>query len=393
MSKWFVFYRTFRINKTLTTFNQQFNTSKTPSKMKKLSIIGLLSAALLLSSCFGTTPTSPDGAAAPPPPSLKVGELKPQDITVYNEFSTTLEGKQNVEIWPKVSGFVQEVYVEEGQKIKKGQLLFKLETQTLNQDANAAKASVNVAQVEVNKLKPLVEKGIISEVQLETAKAQLAQAQANYQSVTSNIGYSRITSPVDGYIGEIPFKIGALVSSNMSKPLTTVSDVSQVRAYFSMNEKELLKLKESMPKNDKNLMDVEKAPEVTLVMINGEEYPESGKIAMINSIINGTTGSVTARADFDNKNNLLSSGSTGKIKIPTVYKDAYEIPQTATIDLQGKKLVYVVKEDNTVTTMPLDIVTTTQKGFVVENGIDKGTTIVLEGVTKIKDGMAISPVK
>ncbi|MBU2975133.1 efflux RND transporter periplasmic adaptor subunit [Zobellia sp. B3R18] len=361
--------------------------------MKKLSIIGLLSAALLLSSCFGTTPTSPAGAAAPPPPSLKVGELKPQDITVYNEFSTTLEGKQNVEIWPKVSGFVQEVYVEEGQKIKKGQLLFKLETQTLNQDANAAKASVNVAQVEVNKLKPLVEKGIISEVQLETAKAQLAQAQANYQSVTSNIGYSRITSPVDGYIGEIPFKIGALVSSNMSKPLTTVSDVSQVRAYFSMNEKELLKLKESMPKNDKNLMDVEKAPEVTLVMINGEEYPEPGKIAMINSIINGTTGSVTARADFDNKNNLLSSGSTGKIKIPTVYKDAYEIPQTATIDLQGKKLVYVVKEDNTVTTMPLDIVTTTQKGFVVENGIDKGTTIVLEGVTKIKDGMAISPVK
>ncbi|WP_289060513.1 efflux RND transporter periplasmic adaptor subunit [uncultured Zobellia sp.] len=361
--------------------------------MKKLSIIGLLSAALLLSSCFGTTPTSPAGAAAPPPPSLKVGELKPQDITVYNEFSTTLEGKQNVEIWPKVSGFVQEVYVEEGQKIKKGQLLFKLETQTLNQDANAAKASVNVAQVEVNKLKPLVEKGIISEVQLETAKAQLAQAQANYQSVTSNIGYSRITSPVDGYIGEIPFKIGALVSSNMSKPLTTVSDVSQVRAYFSMNEKELLKLKESMPKNDKNLMDVEKAPEVTLVMINGEEYPEPGKIAMINSIINGTTGSVTARADFDNKNNLLSSGSTGKIKIPTVHKDAYEIPQTATIDLQGKKLVYVVKEDNTVTTMPLDIVTTTQKGFVVENGIDKGTTIVLEGVTKIKDGMAISPVK
>ncbi|MDO6817957.1 efflux RND transporter periplasmic adaptor subunit [Zobellia sp. 1_MG-2023] len=361
--------------------------------MKKLSIIGLLSAALLLSSCFGTTPTSPAGAAAPPPPSLKVGELKSQDITVYNEFSTTLEGKQNVEIWPKVSGFVQEVYVEEGQKIKKGQLLFKLETQTLNQDANAAKASVNVAQVEVNKLKPLVEKGIISEVQLETAKAQLAQAQANYQSVTSNIGYSRITSPVDGYIGEIPFKIGALVSSNMSKPLTTVSDVSQVRAYFSMNEKELLKLKESMPKNDKNLMDVDKAPEVTLVMINGEEYPEPGKIAMINSIINGTTGSVTARADFDNKNNLLSSGSTGKIKIPTVYKDAYEIPQTATIDLQGKKLVYVVKEDNTVTTMPLDIVTTTQKGFVVENGIDKGTTIVLEGVTKIKDGMAISPVK
>ncbi|WP_324024929.1 efflux RND transporter periplasmic adaptor subunit [Maribacter sp. BPC-D8] len=361
--------------------------------MKKLSIIGILSAVLLLSSCFGSSEKPAQGPAAPPPPSLKVAKLEKQDLTIYNEFSTTLEGKQNVEIWPKVSGFVQEVYVEEGQKIKKGQLLFKLETQTLNQDANAAKASVNVAQVEVDKLKPLVDKNIISPVQLETAKAQLVQAQANYHSVTSNIGYSRITSPVDGYIGEIPFKIGALVSSAMAKPLTTVSDISEVRAYFSMNEKELLKLKESLPKNENNVLDLEKAPEVTLIMINGEDYAEPGKIAMINTIINSTTGSVTARADFDNKNNLLSSGSTGKIKIPTIYSGAYEIPQTATIDLQGKKLVYVLKDDNTVTTMPLDIITTTQKGFVVENGIEDGTTIVIEGVSKLKDGMAINPAK
>lgn len=361
--------------------------------MKKLSIIGILCAAILLSSCFGSSEKPAEGPTAPPPPSLKVAKLAKQDLTIYNEFSTTLEGKQNVEIWPKVSGFVQEVYVEEGQKIKKGQLLFKLETQTLNQDANAAKASVNVAQVEVDKLKPLVDKNIISPVQLETAKAQLAQAQANYHSVTSNIGYSRITSPVDGYIGEIPFKIGALVSSAMTKPLTTVSDISEVRAYFSMNEKELLKLKESLPKNDNNVLDLEKAPEVTLIMINGEDYAEPGKIAMINTIINSTTGSVTARADFDNKNNLLSSGSTGKIKIPTIYSGAYEIPQTATIDLQGKKLVYVLKNDNTVTTMPLDIITTTQKGFVVENGIEDGTTIVVEGVSKLKDGMTINPAK
>lgn len=361
--------------------------------MKKLSIIGILCAAILLSSCFGSSEKPAEGPTAPPPPSLKVAKLAKQDLTIYNEFSTTLEGKQNVEIWPKVSGFVQEVYVEEGQKIKKGQLLFKLETQTLNQDANAAKASVNVAQVEVDKLKPLVDKNIISPVQLETAKAQLAQAQANYHSVTSNIGYSRITSPVDGYIGEIPFKIGALVSSAMTKPLTTVSDISEVRAYFSMNEKELLKLKESLPKNNNNVLDLEKAPEVTLIMINGEDYAEPGKIAMINTIINSTTGSVTARADFDNKNNLLSSGSTGKIKIPTIYSGAYEIPQTATIDLQGKKLVYVLKNDNTVTTMPLDIITTTQKGFVVENGIEDGTTIVVEGVSKLKDGMTINPAK
>ncbi len=360
--------------------------------MKKLSIIGILSVILLMSSCFGTSEKPAPGAAAPPPPSLAITTLTPETVTIYNEFSTTLEGKQNVEIWPKVSGFVQKVFVEEGQKIKKGQLLFKLETQTLNQDANAAKASVNVAQVEVDKLKPLVDKNIISPVQLETAKAQLAQAQANYQSVTSNIGYSRITSPVDGYIGEIPFKVGALVSSNMAKSLTTVSDISEVRAYFSLNEKELLKLKESMPKSDNNLMDLDNAPKVNLIMINGEEYSEPGKIAMINTIINSTTGSVTARADFDNKNNLLSSGSTGKVKLPIVYDNAFEIPQIATVDLQGKKLVYALKDDNTVTTIPLKIVANTQQGFLVQNGIDPGTKIVIEGVSKLKDGMTIDPV-
>ncbi|MBM1104969.1 efflux RND transporter periplasmic adaptor subunit [Aurantibacter crassamenti] len=358
--------------------------------MKTYSIIGLLSIGLLLSSCFGTTDKPTVGGSTPPAPNLKVVKLKKQDLTVYNEFATTLEGKQNVEIWPKVSGFVQNIFVEEGQKIKKGQLLFKLETQTLTQDANAAQASVNVAQVEVDKLKPLVDKQIISAVQLETAKAQLEQAKSNYQSVISNINYSRITSPVDGYIGEIPYKIGALVSSNMTKPLTTVSDVSEVRAYFSMSEKELLNFKSLIPNNDNSQMNIELLPKVTLIMVNGEEHQKLGKIAMINTIINSTTGSVTARADFDNKNNVLSSGSTGKIKIPTRYK-AYEIPQVATVDLQGKKLIYVLNKDNSVSTMPINITANTQKGFIVENGIEEGTSVVLEGVSKLKDGMVINP--
>jgi membrane fusion protein (multidrug efflux system) len=361
--------------------------------MKKLSIIGILSVTLLLSSCFSSSEKPAEGAAAPPPPSLKVEALKKQDLTTYNEFSTTLEGKQNVEIWPKVSGFVQKIYVEEGQKVKKGQLLFKLETQTLNQDANAAKASVNVAQVEVDKLKPLVEKNIISSVQLETAKAQLAQAKASYQSVASNINYANISSPVDGYIGEIPYQMGALVSSSMTQPLTTVSDISVVRAYFSMSEREALNFKSSLPQNKDHLIDLNKAPEVKLEMINGADYAKPGKIAMVNNIINSSTGNVTARADFENPNNILSSGSTGKIKIPTIYEGVYEIPQVATIDLQGKKLIYVLKSDNSVTTMPIDIIENTQKGYIVKNGIEQGTTIVVEGVTKIKDGMTITPVK
>jgi len=362
---------------------------KVSSYMKTIKSILVSTSALLIISCGGKDQQQ---AAAPQTPSLKVSMLKKQDITLYNSYSTNIEGVQQVEIWPKVSGFIQNIYVEEGQQVKKGQLLFKLETQTLSQDAEAAKAAVNVAQVEVNKLIPLVEKNIIGKVQLETAKAQLEQAKSNYNSITANIGYSNIVSPVNGYIGGIPYKIGALVSSTMGEPLTVVSDISSIRAYFSMNEKELLQIKMQMA-NEGGAIASANSPEVELVMINGETYPQKGKIAMINNIINPATGSVTLRADFDNPNQILSSGSTGTIKVPSTYQDVFVIPQFVTVDLQGTKMIYVLNDDNTVTTKPLTIVAQTDKEFIVKDGLEAGSTIVTEGVSKLKDGQTINPVK
>jgi len=328
--------------------------------------------------------------AAPPPPSLQVATLEKQDITVDNTYSTTMEGVQNVQIWPKVGGFIDNIYVEEGQKVKKGQLLFKLETQSLSQDAKAAQAAVNVAQVEVDKLVPLVEKGIISEIQLATAKARLEQAKSSHQSIAANIGYSVIHSPVTGFIGGIPFKEGALVSNTMGQPLTVVSDISSIRAYFSMNEKELLEMKARMSLNEG---DGERgAQEVELIMINGKTYPHKGKIAMINNIINPTTGNVTLRADFPNPELLLSSGSTGKIRIPTTYTDVWVIPQAATIDRQGSKMIFVLEGD-TATPMPIEVVGQTPTEFIVIQGIEPGTTIVTEGVSKLRDGQTINPIR
>ncbi|WP_318310807.1 efflux RND transporter periplasmic adaptor subunit [Flagellimonas crocea] len=358
--------------------------------MKTIKSTLVSTVALLILSCGGKN--KQQAATGPQTPSLKVSTLEKQDITIYNSYSTNIQGKQNVEIWPKVSGFVQNIYVEEGQKVKKGQLLFKLETQTLSQDAEAAKAAVNVAQVEVNKLVPLVEKNIISEVQLETAKARLEQAKSNYNSISANIGYSNIVSPVNGYIGEIPYKVGALVSSTMGEPLTVVSDISGIRAYFSMTEKELLEMKSEMT-GDGSAVSAANTPEVELVMINGDTYPQKGKIAMINNIINPTTGSVTLRADFDNPNLLLSSGSTGTIKVPTTYEDVFVISQFVTVDLQGTKMVYVLNDDNTVKTVPLNITAQTDKEFIVAEGLEEGSTIVTEGVSKLKDGQTIDPVK
>ncbi len=358
--------------------------------MKTIKSILVSTGALLIISCGGKN--QQQAAAGAQTPSLKVSTLEKQDITLYNSYSTNIQGIQNVEIWPKVSGFIQKIHVEEGQQVKKGQLLFKLETQTLSQDAKAAKAAVNVAQVEVNKLVPLVEKNIISGVQLQTAKAQLEQAKSNYSSIAANIGYSNIVSPVNGYIGEIPYKVGALVSSTRGEPLTMVSDISGIRAYFSMTEKELLEMKTKMT-NDGTSASSENTPDVELVMVNGEPYPQKGKIAMVNNIINPTTGSVTLRADFDNPNLLLSSGSTGTINVPSTYKDTFVIPQFATIDLQGTKMVFVLNDDNTVKTVPLKIVAETETQFIVTEGLQEGSTIVTEGVSKLKDGQTIDPVK
>ena len=353
--------------------------------MKTIKSTLIFAGMLLLMSCGGNTQQQ---AGAAPPPSLKTSTLKKVDITIYNTYATSMEGQQNVEIWPKVSGFVQNIYVEEGQQVKKGQLLFKLETQTLSQDAEAAKAAVNVAKVEVDKLVPLVEKGIISNVQLETAKARLAQAKSNYNSITANIGYSNIVSPVNGYIGEIPYKVGALVSSNMGTPLTVVSDISSVRAYFSMNEKELLQMKTQIAGLTSN-----SSPEVELVMVNGQTYPLKGKIAMVNNIINPTTGSVTLRADFENPDRLLSSGSTGTIKVPSTYNNVWVIPQFITIDQQGNKMVFALDKDNTVHLKPIAITAMTDKEFIVSQGLEGVSTLVAEGVSKLKDGQTINPIQ
>lgn len=357
--------------------------------MKKIAL-GLSAISLaIFASCGGKNEQQ---ATAPQAPSLKVNTLEKQDITLYNSYSTNIEGEQNVEIWPKVSGFVQKIYVEEGQQVKKGQLLFKLETQTLSQDAQAAKAAVNVAQVEVDKLVPLVEKNIISEVQLKTAKAQLEQAKSTYSSIAANIGYSNIVSPVNGYIGEIPYKVGALVSSSMGQPLTVVSDISTVRAYFSMTEKQLLDMKSKMTKDGASVSS-ENSPEVELVMINGETYPHKGKIAMVNNIINPTTGSVTLRADFNNPNFLLSSGSTGTIKVPSPQKDVMVVPKMATVDIQGNKLVYILQDDNTVKSQKINIIDQTDSEYLVSQGVQPGNTIVVEGVSKLREGQSINPIK
>lgn len=354
--------------------------------MKNRTLAGAFASLVLLVACGKKQEQAPQMGPMPFP----VQTITQQDATVYEEYTANLEGQQNVEIRPKVSGFIQKIYVDEGQEVKKGQLLFRLETQTLNQDAAAAKANVDAAQVEVDRLKPLVERKIISNVQLETAKAKLAQAKATYSSIAANIGYGTITSPVNGVIGSLPYKEGSLVSATMEMPLTTVSDSRVMRAYFSMNEKQMLDFTrkfEGKTLNEK----LKNTPEVSLLLVDGSEYEEKGRLEAVNGLVNPQTGTTEFRAEFANPQSILRSGSSGIVRLPVKYEDAILVPQNAVMDVQGKQIVYVVGKDNTVKSAIVQTSTTAGLNFIVTEGLKAGDVIVVEGTSKLKDGQQIVP--
>ncbi|TRZ45865.1 efflux RND transporter periplasmic adaptor subunit [Robertkochia solimangrovi] len=330
---------------------------------------------------------TPQGAQKLPFP---VANLEPMTLTGYNVFPVSIEGVINSDVRAKVSGYIQKVLVDEGQRVRKGQALFKLETQTLSQDAEAAKARVNVAQVEVDKLVPLVEKNIISNVQLETAKANLAQAKSNYNSIAANIGYATVKSPVNGYVGSIPFREGALVSPSDQVALTKVIDIEQVYAYFTMNEKDYLDFLQNTP-GETLTERVANFPDVKLQLANGSVYPVEGKIQTVTGQIDPNTGTVTFRAVFDNPRKLLTNGNSGKVMIPKTYKDAIVVPQVSTFEQQGNIFVYRVSDSNTVKSVKLDIKDVVNNLYVISSGVNKGDLIVAEGAGKLRNGMGIIP--
>ncbi len=351
--------------------------------MKKISL-SIIAILLLVSSC-GKKEQQAQG-----PSSFAVQKIVAEDATTYEEFTANIEGQQNVEIRPKVNGFIQNIYIEEGQLIKKGQALFKLETQMLNQDASASKAMVQAAQVEVDRLKPLVERNIISQVQLETAKANLAQAKSTYGSIMANIGYGTIHSPVNGVIGSLPFREGSLVNPNTDMPLTTVSDTKIIRAYFTMNEKQLLsfnKIFKGATAADK----LKSTPDVTLILVDDSEYDQKGKITTMSGLMNPTTGTTEFRADFKNPQGLLKSGSSGIIRLPILQSNVIILPQKAVFEIQGKKIVYVVGKGNKVKSRIIETNGTSGLNFIVTSGLSIDDVVVVEGASKLKDDEEIIP--
>jgi membrane fusion protein (multidrug efflux system) len=355
--------------------------------MKKNYFLSFIIVSLGLFSCKKTDTTNQEN----PLPTYKVVQADKTNTTLLAEYPVTLEGVIDIEIRAKVDGYIEKIFVYEGQKVRQGQTLFKLETESVSQDAAAAKAKVNAAQVEVNRLKPLVDRKIISDVQLETAKANLVNAKSRYKSILAKINYATIKSPVNGIIGTLPLRLGSYVSSQTAESLTRVSDVSSVFAVFSVNEKEQLDI--MMHTDGKTFQDkVNKMMLVSLVLSNGMVYKQKGKIETFSGQANIQTGSFNVRAKFPNPNRFLRSGGSGTIQIPTELKDVILIPQNATIELQGKRIALIVDKDNKIKFVPIETRPVPGgKFFVVDKGLTTKDTFLAEGVGIITEGTEIKP--
>lgn len=325
--------------------------------------------------------------------------------TLDNSYPATIKGRTDIAIRPQVTGFITKVHVDEGQKVSKGQTLFTLDQVQYNAAVESAKAAVNVAEAAVSTAqltaenkKMLFEKNIISEYEyqmaenaLAQAKAQLAQAQSGLINAQKNLAYTIVSSPSNGVVGSIPNREGSLASPSSTQPLTTISDNAEVYAYFSLNEKDILKLTENGAVSlDKKIKEF---PEVRLQLADGSIYPSTGKITTISGVIDNTTGAANVRALFHNTNGMLRSGSTGKVLIPTKADSIIFIPQKATYEIQDRRYVYTLNDSNMTVSTNISVMDLNDgKTFIVTEGLKAGDRIVTEGVgTAVKPGMKITP--
>lgn len=325
---------------------------------------------------------------------------------VESTFPAQIKGKTDIEIRPQVTGFITKVHVEEGQQVVKGQTLFTLDQvqfqAAVDQAAAAvrsAQTAVNTAQITADTKRQLLEKNIISQYEyqlaqntLSNAQAALAQAQASLASARKNLSYTVVTAPSNGVVGSIPNREGSLASPSSAQPLTTISDNSEVYAYFSLTEKDLLRLTNGGTRSMAAAID--SLPPVQLRLSDGTMYPTTGKVATVSGVINTSTGAASVRALFNNPSGMLRSGSTGNVVMPNVSESVIVIPQKATYELQDRRFVYVVNDSNKVVSVPITVAENNDgKNFVVTSGLNAGDRIAVEGIgTVVKDGLVIKPV-
>lgn len=368
--------------------------------MKKLSIYLFYAALLYLAACAGKA----NNLQAPPAPSLPVVKLDTGSVITWQEYPATVQGTVNVEIRPQVSGYLEKIYVEDGAWVSKGQPLFRINAREYSQysssasaNIQSAKAAVEKAQVEVDRLQPLVDNKVIADVQLKAAKAALHQAQAAQAQAVSGkgsaditLGYTLITAPVSGYVGRINFKQGSLVGKGEPDPLTVLSEVNNVHAYFSMSEGDFFSFFSNVPGKTAEEK-IKNIPAVDLALADNSIYKNKGKVELVQGQFDRSLGSISFRAVFANDEKLLRSGITGKIRIPFLQQNKLVVPQQATYELQDKVYVFALGDSNKVVSKQITVTGKSDGNFIVSKGVVNGETIVYSGLQRLRDGAVIVP--
>ena len=359
-------------------------------------IASVLASLVLLSSCGGGKKQEPASVA-----NFKTTKVGKQNVTLNSKYSATIRGRQDIEVYPQVSGTLQKLCVTEGQNVSKGQTLFIIDQVPFQAALNTAEASLKAAQAQeatakltYDSRKELFDQQVVSEYDLQTAynallsaKANVAQAQAQVVNARNSLSYTTVKSPSNGVVGTLPFRQGALVGPSMPMALTTVSDNTQMYVYFSLPETQFLEMTRKSGSTEKA---VAAMPSVQLQLVDGSIYESTGVVETASGVVDRSTGSVQLRAVFDNPGHILHSGSTGNVIIPVEYSDALVIPASSTVQTQDKHKVYVVDKDGIAQTQIVELLPQNNgKEFIVTAGLEEGVEIVAEGASMVRDGQKV----
>lgn len=368
--------------------------------MKKYKFLLLAAFVGMIVSCGSKSSGKPDFSDN----EYSVVTANGQSTSLETTYPATIKGVQDVEIRPKVQGFITKICVTEGQSVRKGQLLFVLDNVTYEAAVRQAKAAVNSAQAQLSTAKltyqnneKLFNNNVIGSYELQSAKnsyeaaqAALLQAKASYTSAKQNLDFCYVTSPANGVVGTLPYKVGALVSAQSQMALTTVSDISTMQVYFSVTEKEIME----MSRNDGGVTKaINNFPPVKLKLADGTMYSHDGKVVTISGVIDQTTGSVQMKAEFSNPERLLKSGGAGSIVVASEHSNAIIVPQEAVVKLQDKYFIYILGAGNKVKYTEISVLDNNNgKTYVVVGGMKIGDRYVSQGTTTLSDGMEIRPI-
>jgi membrane fusion protein (multidrug efflux system) len=359
---------------------------------------------LLLFILVGLSSCQQGKQAESKPKELKVLTLNKDSVVISKDYPARIVGKVNVDIRTQVSGYISKIFVEEGDYVKTGANLFKIDDRTYIQQLHTAEANLKAAQaalinagLEVEKYSLLSENNVTSDFQLRTAKAQYESALANVsqqkaavETARINQGFTLIKAPVDGFIGRIPKRIGNLVSASDAQALTTLSDISEVYVYFSMSEKDFL-LFNRQYEGGNMTQKIKKMAPVSLMLANGSSFRENGRIEVINGEFDTNTGAISVRATFKNPELLLRTGNTGRIIVPHIEHDVFLVPVLATTDVQNKIFAIRLTKDNLAERIVLNVEAKQGDDYIIRSGLNDGDRIVTQEIETIMDGELITP--